>query len=241
MIKHTIRENVMKCQKEYFKQMQEQMQGHGFCMNVNTVPQTPGEKHYYKGMIQNNPHNQQTSMFDGNRSPGKNVVCFICGLPGHLAKNCPNKANVICTMCGRRGHTEFVCWDNPKNVNRRPANYVPRNHLKPQNQQNQQNFQMTQKMEYKHNKNNSTNDNLVTTCIEEVNVESEFSVSSESYLSYDTDTSEESNQINLNVMDGGIKFDKESLKNFKESGLFDAHSWYESSDDESNGKQTIKN
>ena len=39
-------------------------------------------------------------------------ICYCCGKPGHLAKDCPVKTK-ICDICKRRGHLASVCRSKP--------------------------------------------------------------------------------------------------------------------------------
>ena len=39
-------------------------------------------------------------------------ICYCCGKPGHLAKDCPLKTK-ICDICKRRGHLASVCRSKP--------------------------------------------------------------------------------------------------------------------------------
>ena len=64
-----------------------------------------------------------------------NVFCWHCAEQGHIKRKCPiwlrlqeKLKDVKCGYpgCGRKGHTTDMCWNDPKNASKRPANFKPR-------------------------------------------------------------------------------------------------------------------
>ena len=51
-------------------------------------------------------------------------ICYLCGLKGHVARNCPGSDRVPeamrCQLCNRYGHHTEYCWDEERNDSRRP-------------------------------------------------------------------------------------------------------------------------
>ena len=63
-----------------------------------------------------------------------NVFCWYCAEQGHIKRKCPiwlrvqeKLKNTKCGYpgCGRMGHTTEMCWNDPKNASKRPANFKP--------------------------------------------------------------------------------------------------------------------
>ena len=64
-----------------------------------------------------------------------NIFCWYCAEKGHIKRECPIWLRVKEAMknnkcgypgCGRMGHTTDMCWNDPKNAKKRPANWKSR-------------------------------------------------------------------------------------------------------------------
>ena len=57
-------------------------------------------------------HSGNTS--GGNKSPSKpKGDCFVCGYPGHYAKQCSKRSSAFCSKCKKRGHLPKACRSKP--------------------------------------------------------------------------------------------------------------------------------
>ena len=56
-----------------------------------------------------------------------NKICYLCGLKGHVARNCPGADQapdaMKCQLCHRYGHRTEYCWEDEKNASRRPERW----------------------------------------------------------------------------------------------------------------------
>jgi hypothetical protein len=77
----------------------------------------------------------ETELADANYMSNfaKNKECFHCGEKGHIKHQCPKlkdksgtQLGFVYELCGQMGHTKDRCWEDPKNANRRPGNWVSR-------------------------------------------------------------------------------------------------------------------
>ena len=57
-------------------------------------------------------HSGNTS---GNKGPSKpKGDCFVCGYPGHFAKQCSKRSSAFCSKCKKRGHLPKACRSSSK-------------------------------------------------------------------------------------------------------------------------------
>ena len=57
-------------------------------------------------------HSGNTS---GNKGPSKpKEDCFVCGYPGHFAKQCSKRSSAFCSKCKKRGHLPKACRSSSK-------------------------------------------------------------------------------------------------------------------------------
>jgi len=47
---------------------------------------------------------------------GGKIVCFCCGVAGHIKPNCKYKS-LVCSTCSKVGHLKKVCKSKKSNVN----------------------------------------------------------------------------------------------------------------------------
>ena len=72
---------------------------------------------YDHGRIQRNQAEEDnaTAMHSGNisgRNKGPNKPkgdCFVCGYPGHFAKQCSKRSSAFCSKCKKKGHLPKAC------------------------------------------------------------------------------------------------------------------------------------
>ena len=59
-------------------------------------------------------HSGNTS---GNKGPSKpKGDCFVCGYPGHFAKQCSKRSSAFCSKCKKRGHLPKACRSSSKST-----------------------------------------------------------------------------------------------------------------------------
>ena len=66
--------------------------------------------------------NDKSDVFDDS-----NKTCYLCGLKGHIARNCPGSDQapdaMKCQLCHRYVHRTEYCWEDEKNASRRPERW----------------------------------------------------------------------------------------------------------------------
>ena len=56
-----------------------------------------------------------TAMHSGSKGPSKpKGDCFVCGYPGHFAKQCSKRSSAFCPKCKKRGHLPKACRSSSK-------------------------------------------------------------------------------------------------------------------------------
>ena len=66
--------------------------------------------------------NDRNNVYDDS-----NKICYLCGLKGHVARNCPGADQapdaMKCQLYHHYGHRTEYCWEDEKNASRRPERW----------------------------------------------------------------------------------------------------------------------
>ena len=77
--------------------------------NYADAQSTGREEHHHIAMSSNHPSpSVSTAKPKGS--------CFVCGIPGHFAKQCRKREQAFCQQCKRKGHLAKACRGNLSNA-----------------------------------------------------------------------------------------------------------------------------
>ncbi|XP_046841830.1 uncharacterized protein LOC124435942 [Xenia sp. Carnegie-2017] len=76
---------------------------------------------YEDSRIQRNQGEDSAIAMHSGNSSGKNKApikqkgtCYVCGLPGHFAKQCSKRSSAFCSKCKKKGHLSRACRSQSK-------------------------------------------------------------------------------------------------------------------------------
>ncbi|XP_046863339.1 uncharacterized protein LOC124457093 [Xenia sp. Carnegie-2017] len=78
-------------------------------------------QNYEDSWIQRNQGEYSAKAMHSGNASGKNKApikqkgtCYVCGLPGHFAKQCSKRSSAFCSKCKKKGHLSRACRSQSK-------------------------------------------------------------------------------------------------------------------------------